>query len=95
MARRPGRPSGKDRDNLLRRVQRKYPKYHPVVALATLANDDTVPLELRIQCHKEVAQYVAPKRKAVEVKAEVTRSVSLLDMTGDGEAEALPATSIQ
>lgn len=28
--------------------------------------------ELEFQCHKEVAQYVEPKRKAVEVTADVT-----------------------
>lgn len=55
--------------------------YHPVVAMAVIANDSSskqvkvdgkrknvpkYPLELRAMMHKEVAQYVAPKLKAVE-----------------------------
>ena len=63
--------------------------YHPVVAMALIANDNStktvvkgykdgepvaieVPkydLELRAQMHKEVAQYVAPKLKAIEHSA--------------------------
>lgn len=58
--------------------------YHPVVAMAVIATDSSsrrvtvagkrshVPrysLELRAMMHKEVAQYVAPKLKAVEHSA--------------------------
>jgi hypothetical protein len=52
---------------LLDILSSKWPDYHPVVAMAALANDETVEIELRFQAHKEVAQYVAPKRKAIEV----------------------------
>lgn len=58
--------------------------YHPVVAMAVIANDTSskqvkvdgkrrtvpkYPLELRAMMHKEVAQYVAPKLKAIEHSA--------------------------
>jgi hypothetical protein len=42
--------------------------------MAKLAFDETQDESLRIQCHKEVAQYVHAKRKAVEVN---------LDMDGE------------
>jgi hypothetical protein len=36
------------------------------VRAATLAIDPATPLELRIKLHCELAQYVAPRRKAAE-----------------------------
>lgn len=44
----------------------RWPGYHPVLAMAAIANDEAVELETRFQAHKEVAQYVEPKRKAIE-----------------------------
>jgi hypothetical protein len=81
-----GRAAGtpnKDKAALLELIQDTIgdSDYHPVVAMAIIANDSTsrkvtvagkqsrVPkysLELRAMMHKEVAQYVAPKLKAVE-----------------------------
>jgi hypothetical protein len=34
--------------------------------MATLAIDPATPLELRIKLHRELAQYVAPRRKAAD-----------------------------
>ncbi len=81
-----GRAAGtpnKDKAALLELIQETIgdSNYHPVVAMAVIANDTTsrrvrvggkrvtVPkysLELRATMHREVAQYVAPKLKAVE-----------------------------
>lgn len=66
-----GRKKGvpnKDKRALMDRIQALFPGYHPVVAMAVIANDDSgeVDLSMRFQAHKEVAQYVEPKRKAVE-----------------------------
>ena len=41
----------------------------PIEALAMIAKDQTNTPELRFQANKELAQYVAPKRKAVEMDA--------------------------
>ena len=38
--------------------------------MARLAMDETVEVSIRAQMHKELAQYVAPKRKAMEVTGE-------------------------
>ena len=37
--------------------------------MAAIANDPEVALDMRFQAHKEVAQYVEPKRKAIEIDA--------------------------
>lgn len=34
--------------------------------MAAMANDETVAIELRFQAHKEVAQYLSPKLRALE-----------------------------
>lgn len=41
--------------------------YHPVTALAEIANTEAHPIEVRTKAHTEVAGYVAAKRKAVEI----------------------------
>ncbi len=41
----------------------------PIEAMARLAMDENEPTALRFAALKELAQYVAPKRKAVEVSS--------------------------
>lgn len=45
-------------------------EYDPVVALAIVAVDRRSTLDQRIKCNAEVAQYVRPKLKSVEVHAD-------------------------
>ncbi len=47
-----------------------WPDYHPVTAIVELAHDPQLHVELRFQCHKEIAHYIEPKRKAVDVSGE-------------------------
>lgn len=64
-----GRPKGavaKDTASLIAAMQEKYPDYDPVMAMIEIANDPEVDNALRLTASKEVAQYVYPKRKAVE-----------------------------
>jgi hypothetical protein len=42
----------KAKAELLERIQRKWPNYHPVMAIAALANDNAQPIELRFQPNK-------------------------------------------
>jgi hypothetical protein len=46
--------------------------------MARIAMDETTDLSIRAQIFKELAQYMAPKRKAVEMKAE--GQLSLVDV---------------
>lgn len=67
--RRGGRQKGtpnKPKQALVEMMAERWPGYHPVLAMAAIANDESVELETRFQAHKEVAQYVEPKRKAIE-----------------------------
>jgi hypothetical protein len=43
----------------------------PIESMAKIAMDETVELSIRAQMYKELAQYVAPKRKAVEMQSDV------------------------
>lgn len=42
----------------------------PIEGMARIAMDIAAPIELRGRMYSELAQYVAPKRKAVEVSGE-------------------------
>lgn len=64
-----GRQKGttnKNKAELRALLAEKFPDYHPVAAMAAIANDSKVKLEHRITCHREVAKYVEPQLKAVE-----------------------------
>ena len=41
----------------------------PIEALANISMDNSNTPELRFQANKELAQYIAPKRKAIEMDA--------------------------
>lgn len=64
--RRRGTPNKRTAE-LLELLKKQYPKYNPVLQMAEIAQDEEVEMSLRIQCAKEVAQYLFPKRKAVEL----------------------------
>ena len=42
----------------------------PIGGMARIAMDETAELSIRAQMYKELAQYVAPKRKAIEITGE-------------------------
>jgi hypothetical protein len=65
--RRAGTPNRRTRD-LLDMIRGQFPNYHPVLAMCAIATDESLSMELRFAAHREVAQYVAPKRKAVELE---------------------------
>lgn len=41
--------------------------YDPIEGLARIAMDDKTPVAIAQRCHAELAQYVYPKRRAVEI----------------------------
>jgi len=49
----------------------------PIEGMAMLAVDPTTSQELKFQAFKELAQYVAPKRKAVEMEIEGSGSLNI------------------
>lgn len=62
----------------------------PIEGMARIAMDETAELGIRAQMYKELAQYVAPKRKAVQItgedggpiKSEVTLTAWLNEHSG-------------
>jgi hypothetical protein len=69
-----GRQKGtpnKAKQALLEAIQQRFPDYHPVLAMADIANDMDLPVDLRFSAHKEIAQYVEPKRKAIEASVKL------------------------
>jgi len=64
-----GRQKGtpnKNRVALIERLNDKYPSYDPVIALAELAQDASVDLSVRLDCHKTLANYLYAKMRSVE-----------------------------
>lgn len=64
-----GRPKGSKNANrraLASRLAERFPEWDPVVQMAEVANDESLPLDTRFMACKEVAGYLTPKLKAVE-----------------------------
>lgn len=75
-----GRPKGASNKNkayLLKRLEEAYPGYHPVMEMARLANDKDVDDNLRFNANKEVAQYIMPKLKALDITADVQQQIEV------------------
>jgi hypothetical protein len=51
-------------------IRERYPDYDPLRAMIEMANEPDADPGLRFAAHKEVAGYIYPKRKAVEVSGE-------------------------
>jgi len=63
-----GRPPGAT-NKRSQEIQEKLDKLDcdPIEGMAMIAVDPMSSPELKLQCYKELAQYVAPKRKAVDM----------------------------
>lgn len=51
-------------------IERLYPDYDPVAALAGIAQDKDVEISVRVRCHETVAKYMHAQLKAIEVRME-------------------------
>lgn len=56
----------KDKRELVEKLAKAFPRWDPVMAMAEMANDKKNGIDLRFAASKEVAQYIHPKRKAIE-----------------------------
>ncbi len=68
------RPKGvpnKPKRRLLARIQADFPDYHPVIEMVKVAIDEDADKHDRFNANKEVAKYIEPALKAIEVKSEV------------------------
>ena len=79
---------------LLRILEERYPGWHPVAQLADIANNVENDLKTRMDAAKEVAQYVTPKLKAIEVHD--TTSTGLADLLKQlSDAQELASSGVQ
>lgn len=68
-------------------IAEKLPDYDPVLSMALLANDESLPLELRIDLHKAVAPFMRAKLKMVEIKDNGLPVVKIRNFRGEAEPE--------
>lgn len=67
-------------------VQREFPNYHPLIALARMAHSADVRADpkLELDVHKTILPYVTPRLSAIQVEQEVKEErrviVSLFEM---------------
>lgn len=77
------------RERLLGMIQKKYPNYHPVVAMADLAHT-SIDHEIQLQCHKAIAKFVEPELRSVEIKGEgLGNTVNIITMNAEGKERNL------
>lgn len=62
----PGTPN-RQTTELIDLIRCKYPAYHPVLALVDIANTSE-DISIKLQANKEVAKYICPQLKSVELK---------------------------
>lgn len=74
--RRKGTPNG-ERKELVAMLAEKYPDYHPVIAMADIANNEKYDIDLRFQANKECAKYVCPQLKAIELTGQNGNQLSI------------------
>ena len=63
-------------------LHESFPGYDPVEAMAAIANDERNDMTLRLQASKEVARYVRPILRSVEIKGDASAPMQLVIATG-------------
>jgi len=63
-------------------LHESFPGYDPVHAMAAIANDERNDLTIRLQASKEVARYVRPALRSMEIKGDASAPLSLQIVTG-------------
>lgn len=73
-----GRPKGKP-NKRTQEIQDRLDELDcdPIEGMAMIAVDPTSDPNLKFQCFKELAQYVAPKRKAIDMNATLDGSFNI------------------
>lgn len=65
--------------------------YDPVIALAEIAEDKAVSLELRASCHKSIIPYIHAAKKAVEISGPDGGAIEIKGSLIDSIVSALEA----
>src|SRR5687767_653389 len=73
-------------ERVLKLIQAKFPEYHPILAIAEMANKQEIDDDrLKLECNKTLIKHVSTELKSIEVKAEIKdRSIVTVSLF-DGE----------
>lgn len=75
---------------LLMEVRKRYPNYHPVIAMVDIAHHADASLDLQFNCHKTIAKYIEPELKSIEVKGDFKQQQTVrVSLFGDNEPETV------
>jgi len=64
-----------NQQSALERLQRQFPDYHPLTALAQLVHFPNLPIGDQIAIHTTLAKYVAPQLKQLDIHAQIDSEV--------------------
>lgn len=64
----------KDKQELIEMIQEDYPDYHPLLALAEIANGKGKE-DLKLQAHKEICKYIVPQLKSIDISGTLKQDV--------------------
>ena len=73
-----GRQKGshnKNKQELIDMIQEKYPGWHPLMALAELAQDDDK--SIKLNASKEVAKYITPQLKSIDHSIDTKNNITV------------------
>lgn len=56
--------------NLKELIEENYSGFDPIIEMITISKQEKVPLDVKVSIYKSIAEYIYPKRKAIE--AEIT-----------------------
>jgi hypothetical protein len=85
-----GRTKGipnKSTKELIDRIKEKYEGYCPVEAMCEIALDPTSEPSIKLMANKEVAQYLYPKRKAIQHSLDEGGAIPVINII-ESDAEA-------
>ena len=75
-----GRTKGtanQDKQELIDMIQEKYPDYHPLLALAEIANDSDNDKNLQLQASKEVCKYIVPQLRSIDHSIDTKHNITV------------------
>jgi hypothetical protein len=84
--RRKGTPNH-NKQELVELLHKTYPGYNPVIQMASIAQDESIEMVHRVQCAKEIAGYIFPKRKSIESNITGDMRLVAVDLTGINDPE--------
>lgn len=80
---------------LLSEIRRRYPNYHPILAIVDIAHNSEASLDLQFNCHKTVAKYVEPELKSIEVKGDFkTQQTVRVSLFGQDEVQTVTFSEV-